>query len=160
MSQNRQGNLCHRRKRLRSGPANTTCRVVASEPALLGMEDMTGELRLMVLHKDCFAGCNDDDTTTTQLATTCKGALRLPVRTEAGRDDAMTERQRRVRIPARVEAGTDNDAATTATKRRRRDEAHGAPAAATVAAVSAAPPIASQSLQPQPRCRIMSASRL
>ena len=37
------------------------------------MEDMTGELRLiMVLRKDCFAGCNDDDATTTQLATTCK----------------------------------------------------------------------------------------
>eukprot|EP00439_Symbiodinium_sp_Y106_P020435 s9978_g2.t1 len=111
------------------------------------MEDMTGELRLMVLHKDCFAGCNDD-ATTTQLTTTCKGALRLPVRTEAGRDDAMTERQRRVRIPARVEAGMDNDAPTTATKRRRRDEADGVLAAATVAAVSAAPPIASQSLQP------------
>ena len=38
----------------------------------LGMEDMTGELRLIVLRKDCFAGCNDDDATTTQLATTCK----------------------------------------------------------------------------------------
>ena len=36
------------------------------------MEDMTGELRLIVLRKDCFAGCNDDDATTTQLATTCK----------------------------------------------------------------------------------------
>ena len=28
------------------------------------MEDMTGELRLIVLRKDCFAGCNDDDATT------------------------------------------------------------------------------------------------
>ena len=40
------------------------------------MEDMTGELRLiMVLRKDCFAGCNDDDATTTQLADDLQGAL-------------------------------------------------------------------------------------
>ena len=47
------------------------------------MEDMTGELRLIVLRKDCFAGCNDDDATTTQLSDDLQGAL-------TGRDDATT----------------------------------------------------------------------
>ena len=88
----------------------------------LGMQDMTGEL-IMVLRKDCFAGHSDDDATTTQRRP-ARCPHRLPVRIEAGRDDAddaMTERRRRVRIPVRIEseAGTDNDAATT--RRRRRD---------------------------------------
>ena len=56
----------------------------------LGMEDMTGELRLVVLRKDCFAGCNDDDATTTQLATTCKVPSQVAGEDRSGRDDATT----------------------------------------------------------------------
>ena len=65
----------------------------------------------------------------------------------------MTERRRRVRIPARIEAGTDNDAATTATRRRRRDEAHGSPSCCHSRCSLSCTPKRSQSLQPQPRCR-------
>ena len=52
----------------------------------LGMEDMTGEL-IMALPKDCFAGCSDDDATTTQRRL-ARCPHRLPLRIEAGRDDA------------------------------------------------------------------------
>ena len=52
------------------------------------MQDMTGEL-IMVLRKDCFAGHSDDDATTTQRRP-ARCPHRLPVRIEAGRDDATT----------------------------------------------------------------------
>ena len=54
----------------------------------LGMVDMTGEL-IMVLPKDCFAGCSDDDATSTQRRL-ARCPHRLPLRIEAGWDDATT----------------------------------------------------------------------
>ena len=71
-----QSSPCPRRRRAvvpaPSSPQGSCHQCQGEQGCGLGMEDMTGELRLIVLRKDCFAGCNDDDATTTQLATTCK----------------------------------------------------------------------------------------